>query len=73
MDGVSQKGSGDHRGFLLTYSRPPTDTTRNATKPATDRAKNHDSNALVDQTSRRPGAERHISRNSASKTCKQRF
>ncbi|PMD35804.1 hypothetical protein L207DRAFT_465264 [Hyaloscypha variabilis F] len=45
---------------------PPTDTTRNATKPATDRAKNHDSNALVDQTSRRPGAERHISRNSAN-------
>ncbi|KUJ07056.1 uncharacterized protein LY89DRAFT_702681 [Mollisia scopiformis] len=45
---------------------PPADTTRNSTKAGADRNKNHDSNALLDQTPRRPGTERHISRNSAN-------
>ncbi|KAL5330139.1 hypothetical protein ACEPPN_003664 [Leptodophora sp. 'Broadleaf-Isolate-01'] len=41
------------------------DPTRNSTKPTTDRAKSNDSNLLLDQT-RRPVAERHMSRNSAN-------
>ncbi|CZR63317.1 related to U1 SMALL NUCLEAR RIBONUCLEOPROTEIN C [Phialocephala subalpina] len=44
---------------------PPADSTRNSTKSGVDRAKNHDSNPLLDQTPRRP-TERHISRNSAN-------
>jgi len=43
----------------------PADATRNATKPSIDRAKSNDSNLLLDQT-RRPLAERHMSRNSAN-------
>ncbi|KAL2070408.1 hypothetical protein VTL71DRAFT_13434 [Oculimacula yallundae] len=43
----------------------PADAARNSTKPTIDRAKSHDSNLLLDQT-RRPVAERHMSRNSAN-------
>jgi hypothetical protein len=50
---------------VLTSPRPPADSSRNSTKPSTDRARN-DSNILSDQPTRRPVAERHISRNSGS-------
>ena len=50
---------------MLTVARPPPDTFRNQTKTTNDRPKLHDS-SLLDQTNRRPGAERHMSRNSAS-------
>ncbi|KAK1522161.1 uncharacterized protein CCOS01_09873, partial [Colletotrichum costaricense] len=46
---------------------PPPDNNRtqtNVTKPTTDR-RSHD-NPLLDQTNRRPGVDRHVSRNSAN-------
>lgn len=50
---------------MLTWCSPTADATRNSAKPANDRAKSNDSNLLLDQ-SRRPAAERHLSRNPAS-------
>ncbi|KAI1083415.1 hypothetical protein F5B20DRAFT_404430 [Whalleya microplaca] len=46
---------------------PPPDTFRNnqGSKPGADRSRNNE-NSLLEQTNRRPGADRHISRNSGN-------
>ncbi|KAF6833462.1 hypothetical protein CPLU01_05500 [Colletotrichum plurivorum] len=55
-------------GYASTPNRPPPDNTRtqnnNNTKTTADR-RSHD-NTLLDQTNRRPGVDRHASRNSAN-------
>lgn len=50
-------------GINVFRPKPPADTTRNSTS-TTESVKNRDSNALLDQTNKRP---QHISRGSASK------
>ncbi|CAG8974406.1 hypothetical protein HYALB_00010046 [Hymenoscyphus albidus] len=42
---------------------PPADPTRN---PPNERTKNYDSDLILDQPNKRPGAERHVPRNSAN-------
>lgn len=68
MDGVSLIGFLHIESHLLTHDRPPADSTRNSTRP--EPTKKSDSNLLLDQSNRRPVAERHVSRNSASKLSK---
>lgn len=62
MDGVSLDGTALMLASVLTAFRPPQDSTRNSIK-TTERAKNHDSNNLLDQVNRRP---QHMPRKSAS-------
>lgn len=52
--------------YMLTHSRPPADAARNLAKPPNEKAKNYDSDLILDQPNKRPAAERHVSRNSAS-------